>query len=48
MIALEKFAKSWWGVVTLMVIIIMVELCIADYMDYPPDALTDISFKLSQ
>ena len=47
MIALEKFAKSGWGVVTLMGIAIIVELFIADYMDYPPDALTDISFTPS-
>jgi hypothetical protein len=48
MIIVENFAKSWWCVAILMAIIIMVELCLADYMDYAPDSLTDISFELSR
>ena len=29
MIALEKFAKSWWGVIILMVIIIIVRVLLS-------------------
>jgi hypothetical protein len=47
MIALERFAKSWWGVVAMMVIIIIAEFCIANYMEYPPDALADNPLRSS-
>jgi hypothetical protein len=42
MIALEKFSRSWWSVVVMMVAIVIVELWIGTYIDYTPDALTDI------
>ena len=41
MIALERFAKSWWGALVTMVILIIAEVCVADYLEYPPDEWAD-------
>jgi hypothetical protein len=41
MMAIEKYAKSWWGVVAMMVAIALAATYLGAYADYLPDELAD-------